>query len=520
MDLKNVKAQEDKTTELESAERTGKSPATEVQSPERTKNDSVESKLATDKPVKKKKVVVIILVCLFMALLIGAAIFYWRVAVYYQTHFFPNTSINEMDCSRLEADQVTLMLDNQIQKYRLEVTGRVDELGDTGVIGEIISEDIKLHYVGNADAVNDLLEQQNEWMWIETLFNTHFSYHLEQGIEFDEQMLKEFVTSWDAFMHGKKPQDAYISEYSEENGYEIIPETMGTQLETESAIEWICEAVEMHQTEIDLQELDCYTKAALTSEDQELIEGVEKANKWLGTVITYDWNGERVIVDKALISEWVSFDEHMPQLDEEAVAEFVTNLAKEQDTYGKTHTFTTTLGVELTLQRKSYGWKTDREGETRNLLELIYQGAVEDRTPAYAKEGKWIGKNDIGNSYVEADLTNQHLYLYWKGDLVLETDFVSGNPNSPGCLSPAGIFGITYKTTNAVLRGANYETPVSYWMPFYGNFGMHDATWRTEFGGDIYLTNGSHGCLNLPLDKAEAIYQYMSEGFPIICYYY
>ena len=49
---------------------------------------------------------------------------------------------------------------------------------------------------------------------------------------------------------------------------------------------------------------------------------------------------------------------------------------------------------------------------------------------------------------------------------------------------------------------------------------MHDATWRNNFGGDIYLTNGSHGCINLPLDKAEAIYAYVSTGFPIICYYY
>ena len=103
---------------------------------------------------------------------------------------------------------------------------------------------------------------------------------------------------------------------------------------------------------------------------------------------------------------------------------------------------------------------------------------------------------------------------------MFETDFVSGNINNPGCVTPAGIFGLTYKTTNAVLRGADYETPVNYWMPFYGNFGMHDATWRSSFGGDIFLTNGSHGCLNLPLDAAAVIYSYVSEGSPIICYYY
>lgn len=65
----------------------------------------------------------------------------------------------------------------------------------------------------------------------------------------------------------------------------------------------------------------------------------------------------------------------------------------------------------------------------------------------------------------------------------METDFVSGNMSKADCVTPPGVFGLTYKTRNAILRGANYETPVNYWMPFNGNIGMHDATWRRAFGG-------------------------------------
>lgn len=98
---------------------------------------------------------------------------------------------------------------------------------------------------------------------------------------------------------------------------------------------------------------------------------------------------------------------------------------------------------------------------------------------------------------------------------------MSGSMSStPDCVTPPGVFGLSYKTTNAVLRGAGYQTPVNYWMPFYGNYGMHDATWRSEFGGSIYIADGSHGCINLPLDMAAQIYQYVSAGFPVICYYY
>ena len=135
-----------------------------------------------------------------------------------------------------------------------------------------------------------------------------------------------------------------------------------------------------------------------------------------------------------------------------------------------------------------------------------------EREPVYSNTALHKGRDDIGNSYVEIDLGSQKLYLYNEGSLILETDFVSGNV-SRGWTTPAGVFGLTYKTKNAVLRGDNYETPVNYWMPFNGNIGMHDATGRGSFGGDIYMTNGSHGCINLPLDAAAQIYEYVSAGF-------
>ena len=186
----------------------------------------------------------------------------------------------------------------------------------------------------------------------------------------------------------------------------------------------------------------------------------------------------------------------------------------------KKRKFTTVQGIELNLPSGAYGWKTDREEEIKALTEAIQNGETVDKEPAYISKGAQKGSNDIGNSYVEIDLTNQHLYLFKDGDIVLETDFVSGNMSKADCVTPPGVFGLTYKTRNAILRGANYETPVNYWMPFNGNVGMHDATWRRAFGGTIYLTSGSHGCINLPLHMAASIYEYVSTGFPVVCYYY
>ena len=75
------------------------------------------------------------------------------------------------------------------------------------------------------------------------------------------------------------------------------------------------------------------------------------------------------------------------------------------------------------------------------------------------------------------------------------------------------------KQRRRILRGPGYASFVNYWMPVNGNIGLHDATWRKEFGGEIYKTSGSHGCINLPYEKAEKIFEKAEVGLPVIMYY-
>lgn len=241
-------------------------------------------------------------------------------------------------------------------------------------------------------------------------------------------------------------------------------------------------------------------------------------NRYVSTEITYDWNGQVEIVDGNLIHDWLSTEGNKVLIDAEAVRAYVELLAKRNDTYGKNRSFQTTSGNVLSLRSGAYGWKTDVEAETQALLEEIKKGKTRNKEPVYQSKGYVKGLNDIGSSYVEINLSTQHLFLYEKGIIIFEADFVSGNMAN-GSTTPAGVFGLTYKTTEATLQGEDYESFVHYWMPFNGNIGMHDATWRTEFGGDIYLTNGSHGCVNLPLESAAFLYNYLREGFPVVCYY-
>lgn len=475
---------------------------------------------------RKKKRYIIPAVLLILLIFLTLAVFgYYRAAVYYQTHFFPNSSINGVDCSGMEVEPVINLLDARIHDYVLEITGRDCRTGDAGaVLGTIAASDIQLNFGDTKAAVEHFLETQEEFKWIGAYLNGSYPYFLEQGVFFDEKMLKSTVQRWDACKKENmlKAKNAYISDYSEESGtYEIIPETSGTEMDVERAIQLIVDAVNRQDREVNLEDGGCYAEAAVRQDDKKLTEAVDTVNKWLGTKVTYDWNGRKVELDYETLHDWISMEDGRPALDKEQVAAFVKSQASEYDTYGKNLSFTTSLGVELTLSRRKYGWRTDWESETKELIELIYKGSSLEKEPAYSITARQKGENDLGSSYVEADLTNQHLYLYQDGEIVLESDFVSGTMVSDyGCVTPEGIFGLSYKTRDAVLKGATYRTPVSYWMPFYGNYGMHDAKWRGSFGGQIFITNGSHGCINLPPSKAAEIYEYVSEGFPVVCYYY
>ncbi len=485
----------------------------EAEGKEETKQPAEET--AVQKKKSKKGIIIAAVVAAVIVLAYGG------VAIYYQSHFFNHTYINNTDCSNLTAEQVAVIMDQQSQQYSLQILGR-DENGVQEELGTITAPEIGLYWVDTLGVAQELLDSQNEFMWIEMLWTTE-NHSVIQGVAYDEDKLQEQLAQMPALQKKNMiaPEDAYISEYSEKNKtYEIMPETMGTQLNSNLVKEVVSTAIMDGDTTVNLEEQGCYEAANITAEDAGLVKACDTMNKWVGAQITYDWNGNKVVVDGDTIHEWIQSDDKDPQLDEEAIAEFVAEQAKEYDTYGKKRKFTTVQGIELTLPSGAYGWKTDRTEETQELIASIEKGETIDKEPVYSSKGAQKGSDDIGNSYVEIDLTNQHLYLFQSGNIVLETDFVSGNMSRAGCMTPPGVFGLTYKTKNAVLRGADYETPVNYWMPFNGNVGMHDATWRRSFGGTIYLTSGSHGCVNLPLNMAASIYEYVSTGFPVVCYYY
>lgn len=526
--IEKVKAETKKAeTKKTETKKTGTKKA-ETAETEKSNAEKIEgAKADTEKSAKKSRGKVICFTSLAVLVVVLTGV-YIRIGVYYRTHFLPNTFVNDRDISGMKVEQAAELLDAYVQDYVLEVRGREPATAESGaLLGTITSDAVGLTSGSSESTLKDILEEQNWVLWIQFFLKkdgTTVIMDRDLAI-YDEELLKNLMKSWNACQNVNMlhAENAYISEYSpERQAYEIIPETKGAELDVDQAILLVGEALQYMESTVDLEEAGLYAEAEIQQDDPRLTVPVETANRWLGTNIVYNWVGNEVVLDVETIQEWVTIEDGEAILDEKSVKSFVKSQSRQYDTYGKNKNFVTTAGVTLKLTSSSYGWRTDTDAETEELLSLISEGSIGSREPVYSHKGMIMdtdGVNDIGNSYVEADLTNQHLYLYQDGEVVLETDFVSGKISN-GSGTPAGIFGITYKTRDAVLRGRDYETPVKYWMPFYGNYGMHDANWRGAFGGDIYLSNGSHGCINLPPSMAEQIYQYMSKGFPVICYYY
>lgn len=466
---------------------------------------------------KKKTWYIWVLGALGVVLLVLAGIYF--AGVYQlQGKFLPGTMIQGYAVEGQTAEEVARYLNQQeADSYTLTVLGKENQ-----PLVTLTAQQVSLAYSCDQD-VQAIFDEQNVYRWpFHVLGNAQQDYTVPFVMEYEEGNLETALEAAGIFdaENVQAPEDAYIGEYIASLGkYELVQEKDGNQLNREKVIQTVNQAILHLEGEVHLEQADCYDKAQVTTENKKLQKQYEQLNQMVGTKITYDWNGREEVLDGSILHQWIVLEDGKIVLDEEQVAAYVAEKAKAYDTYGRDRKFVTVQGIELTLPSGGYGWKTDREKETEELTQLIWDGTVAEREPVYMYTGYVKGANDIGSSYVEIDLTNQHLYMIIQGQIVLETDFVSGCV-AEGNTTPPGVFGLTYKTTNAVLRGRTWETPVSYWMPFNRNIGMHDATWRSQFGGDIYLTDGSHGCINLPLDMAAAIFSMVKTKFPVVCYYY
>ncbi|MBQ2282728.1 MAG: peptidoglycan binding domain-containing protein [Agathobacter sp.] len=456
-------------------------------------------------PAKKK-------ILLSGGIFLGALLLiYLGFSVYFMSHFFFGTSINGMSISGYSVDKVKEKTESKISGYELEIQDR------EGGLELLKGADIDLELQWD-DSIENFLKEQNAFAWPIKLF-AKSDLENETVVSFNKEKLVASVEKLSCMVQEKQimPVNATISEYSEQ-GYSIIPAQEGTAINEEALIAAVEEKIYGLASELSLFESGCYLEPEIREDDENLILAVGNLNQYLNSQITYQVGSTTKVLDKETFHSWLSLSDNLDvAVDEEQLKAYVKSLGNEFNTCYSAKQFDTSYGKTVTISNSHYGWKVDTEAEMEQILADLATGTPVTRDLNYSMTANSHEGKDYGNSYVEINLTAQHLFLYKNGELIIETDFVSGDI-SEGNGSPTGAFGITYKDEDATLKGSTWNSHVDYWMPFAGNVGMHDATWRKTFGAAIYKRNGSHGCINLPWSAAKKIFENVEANYPVLVY--
>ncbi len=483
--------------------------------------------------------------------------------IYFGGHFAFHTTLNGADVSCQNAAQAESLIAQAADSYTLTIHGR------NQVDGTIRGTDISLVLTADTSAA-DLIHSQSSLLWPKSLWTQQTLTDTCQAA-YDEAALEALVDALPFFASEniQQPSNAVCS-YTD-GSFQITAGDPGSVPRREAILSAVKAAVSANQTELTLDD-DCYEEAAVTEDSAELLAAQDELNKILNLTITMTFGEDTQTLSKDQLASFVSVsiagageasdEQNAPDAssDEpnaadaadasaaesaeasssedaaqtegaqdassasavvyntEAVTAYVASLAEQYDTYGKDREFKTHSGDTVTVSGGNYGWQMDQEATAASLIETLKAEEDAEFTPVWTKEAASFGDTDIGTSYMEVDLDHQKVYQYIDGECVVETDCVSGKAIDSDRLTPDGTYSIVYRKSPAVLKGADYESPVTYWMPFNGGIGFHDATWRSKFGGELYLTGGSHGCINLPLSAAKAIYANVYSGMPVVVY--
>lgn len=454
---------------------------------------------------------------LILALSIGAYIYCGQK---YKTHFYSNTYINGIDFSDATISDVQYALTRECQDYTLTIKERKDETET------LTGEDVDLEMVFDKD-FQEIMDSQTWWKWGLSMFRSS-NYTINFCLSIDEDKLNVFASRMKAVNpeHATSPVNASIIYDDAAQEYKIDPGDSGNLADIEKVIPFLCDAIMEQKTVVELEDSGCYAEQAVTANDEGLNSAVNTCNLYESAVIKIDLDGSEEVCDVSEIHGWLTINEdYSVTLSESGIEDYVSWLAGKYNTSGQAFSFVTSSGNTVTIQGGDIGRTLAQDDTAAILTEAIKTGGESSISAEWSSKGIAADGSGLGNTYVEVSITDQHVWFYKNGTLIIDSDCVTGDITKEDRSTTLGAYSLKYKQKDKVLRGKmqadgtyEYESPVDYWMPFNGGIGLHDASWRSSFGGEIYKGNGSHGCVNLPTTAAATIYENIEAGTPVIVY--
>lgn len=480
--------------------------------------------------VRVLRLIMLLFIAAGMILAIG---FYAYFVQYYSEHFYEGTTVNGIDCSDLTEDQAAALLQGELDKWQLTVLER------EGASETIDAKQISMTYL-NDGSLKDLYVIQKPLLWFRNIYKNK-NYEVPSAFSYDEEALRSCFADFQQVKEYVPVKDAELVQ-NEDGIFRIDPEVVGTEMDQAKAYTALEEAVSTQKSELDLEEY--YLNPRVYAADEVLVDEMETKNAYYRltrAVIHVQFGMEQITIDENMLKNWLIEDkEEKYKIDETKVREFVQGL---YDTYNAGHEgqlFKTKNGRVLTLTTfETEGWNIDVDRSCERYINAIqegYQGVLGPVMTHLDGEG-----NPVADTYVEISLDEQTMWLIVNGEVQVETPVVTGGADEPNAdqlpidylisefnsrSTPSnGIWLIKKKQTPHFMKGPmlsngsySYTLEVTYWLPFNDLIGIHDNYQRVQYGGKIYQTSGSHGCVNTPYEAVEEIFNTVEVGTRVVVY--
>lgn len=456
----------------------------------------------------------VVVVVLLIAYLSGVA--------RYSSHFFPNTTVDGADVSGMAFDELAAQALDRGASYQTKVKGN-------GLKLTIASDDISLQCDGETYA-QAAAGNVNAWTWPAMVLVSH-EYSVGTSVTYDAQQLADIVGEAVDSANGTKtqPTSAKLAWSSSDGAFVITGEKKGTALDKAAVIEAVNSGVQQLLETIKIDK-SLRQQPKVSSDDETLVAQHDKANAIVGNTIALAKNGNTVTtLTSSTIAEWVQLgDDGDVNVLEDNVKSWANSFTVEYSSVGGTRTYTRPDGKQYKVKGGTYGWNVDSSKLASEVVDAV-QAAQETTLEIPMSQDAVTfdpGHQDWGARYIDVDLKKQNAHFYDEnGNLIWSSKIVSGMDTKEH-RTPQGVYTINeHMARNQTLKGLDkdgdgkpdYTSKVKYWMPFVDNLvAFHDASWRTAFGGTYYKTNGSHGCINLPSDKAKELYSLVKVGDVVV----
>lgn len=394
-------------------------------------------------------------------------------------------------------------------------------------------------------ARNALAKRAAEYELKLTVNDAQFAVSGEEiGVSFDEEVFRVFCENakagLDSYPEGliqydaaamqsilkeileSKPVDSAVVFSQEQGAFVCSPSSAGMDVDIDAAAAAIEDAVLLLQSDVSVMVEAASIAPSVTENDAKLTQARDDANAYLQAAPEYVFTLDRgetaaESLNQEIIASFIRIGKDFSvTVDEEAIQAFATQLADRYSSEAYTGDFRTTGGGTVPFSVDYEGRCVDEAALAADILLCMTEGIDGIRDVPYRVFSDVV-ELPFGGNYIEIDLTAQKLWVYKDGLCVVESPIVSGCV-ADGRFTPNGVYEIYEQEEDCWLTGPTWNDYVEYWLAFYQSFGLHDASWRSEFGGDIYLYEGSHGCPNLPPELADDVYNNAPLGTKVILY--